>query len=237
MARILILRDALASKLTARLVKAMGDTALILPTQEIRPLGLELPAGRFGGLIVTSVNAVPFVGDRFPARRPPVLAVGPATAHALRKAGAGPVILGEGTGTGLAEKALALFEESGLPLLYLAGRVRTEGLETALTERGVPFETLEVYDTVQVEPDQESIAAVIGEGSTDAVLLLSVGQAESFLRLLSTSPGRFDPPPIALCLSERIARALPLSLRDAALVANRPELSELLRHYHEARPV
>lgn len=232
MARILILRERAAAEATAGIVRAAGHEPVILPLQSIRPLAPEVPAGPFAGFLVTSANAAPFAAARLNGEERPFLAVGRRTAEALRRAGARDVLEGPGDGAGLLEQAAAIADGAGgQALLYLAGRRRTGGLEGALRKAGVPFDTIEVYDTVRLEPEAREAEDVLGESGVDAVLLLSAGQAEGFSDLASRLPRRFEPLPQLLCFSDRIRDALPAAWRARALVSERPELSALLDHY------
>lgn len=204
---------------------------MLLPTHEIVILPGPLPPGSFGALLVTSANAAPFLAANRPPPGCPVLAVGAASARALRLAGIGAKEAGDGTGAGLAIEASALHRGTGLPLLYVAGRVRTDGLEAALDAARVPFETVEAYDTRAVPITRERLEAALGADGADAVLLLSLGQARAFEALRARFPDLLDPAPRPLCLSGRIAEALRPDLAARAIVADRPELSGLLASY------
>ena len=198
MARILILREREAAAATVRLVAAAGHEPVLLPLQTIVPLDHALPEGPFAALIVTSANA--FRGGSLdPLRHLPVLAVGQATAHAARAAGWSAEIAGSGTGAAMVERARAIHAANGLPLLYAAGRVRTDGLERALREAGIPFRTVETYDTRDLTPELEDIADAF-EPRVDAVLLLSLGQVRAYRRLLDRMGNGLPASPTPLCL-------------------------------------
>lgn len=234
MARILILRDLRSGLRTARIVSAGGDTPILLPTQAIQPLNPNFPGDEFGGFVVTSVNAVSYLVAAEADRSVPVLAVGKASARALGAAKFRVEVPGDGTGAGMAEACARLFERTGLPLLYLAGHVRTSGLETELSARSIPFETIEVYDTVSIEPTAEAIEAAFEGGPPDAVLLLSLNQAFAFEDLASRYRNLLEHA-VPLVLSPRIARGLRILDPARAIVAKRPELSGLLESYRTAR--
>lgn len=229
MARILILREREAALSTARLVAAMGHEPVLLPLQTIVPLDPALPEGPFCALIATSANALRG-GALKRLRHLPVLAVGEASAKAARAAGWAAEIAGSGTGAAMVERAGEIHATSGLPLLYAAGRVRTDGLESALRHARIPFETVETYDTRDVEPAPGEIEAAF-EAPIDAALLLSVGQARAFSRLLERAGERAARPPTPLCLSERVRQALPPPLIERAVVSRTSELSALLARY------
>ena len=229
MARILILREIEAAKCTARRIEAAGHEAVLLPVQTILPLSPALPPGPFAGLIVTSANAL--CGPALSAlRHLPVLAVGQTSARAARAAGFSAEAAGDGTGAGLVQSAAALAARTGRPLLYAAGRVRTDGLENALRASGIPHETIETYDTVDLEIEAAAVEAAFAR-PVDAALILSLGQARAFSRLLLRFPEETMPVPRALCLSSRIRDGLSPALAAQALVAPERELSSLLRRY------
>ena len=227
MARVLVLRAEAEAATTAAALAARGHVPLLLPLQEIRTLHGSPPEGRFAGLLVTSANAVPALKDHPGLKALPVLAVGERTASALRAAGFGDVTTGEGDGAALADVAQPLAERSGLPLLYAAGRVRTAGLETRLLALGVPFRVFEAYDTKPLHPGLKQIATVLAGKAPDVVLLLSVGQAEGYAELARRLPECFLPAPSLVCLSARIAAALPMELRSRAKISATSSLAAL----------
>lgn len=229
MARVLVLRPKAEASSTAAALLARGHTPLLLPLQEILPLAAPLAAAPFAGILVTSTNAVPGLAAHAEMTRLPVLAVGARTASALRAVGFEDVTVGAGDGAALADAAALLARRRGLPLLYAAGRVRTAGLETRLRTLGVPFHVAELYDTKPLHPTLNQIATLLAGKAPDVVLLLSVGQAEGYVQLVDRMPECFTPAPRLLCLSARIAAALPTDLRRSAEISatsNLPALFE-----------
>ncbi|MFD2236487.1 uroporphyrinogen-III synthase [Aureimonas populi] len=231
MARLLILRDRAAADATAEAVRRAGHVPLLLPLQEISPLDPPLPPGPFAGFLVTSANAVPWLARRRPGDGPPVLAVGARTAQAARAAGLGPVQEGAGEALSLREPARALARRTGLPLLYAAGRVREPSLERALRADGTPFALAEAYEARLRQPAREEVAAALQGRAPDAVLLLSASQARGHAALAEAFADLFEPAPRLLCLSARVAAALPPPLAACVMVGERPELSALLARY------
>ncbi|MCQ8781945.1 uroporphyrinogen-III synthase [Mangrovibrevibacter kandeliae] len=227
MARVLILREVGAAKATARLLTARGHDPLILPTEAIQPTGKPPPAGDFSGFLVTSANAVEALAAAFPQDPRPVLAVGERTAGALRAAGFPFVLVGEGDGAALARRATEVSATAERPLLYAAGRVRTDRLETALKTGHKAVVAWEVYETRRLDPSREDVDGALAGGAPAAVLLLSAGQSWSYAALLALAPHAFEPAPRLLCLSERVAAALPGNLRADAAISPRPSLASL----------
>ncbi|GGD41266.1 uroporphyrinogen-III synthase [Aureimonas glaciei] len=229
MARVLILRPAEDAATTARALAARGHTPQVLPAEEIVPLGTAAPAGSFAALLVTSAHAVPALARHPSAAWPAILAVGERTAEALRAAGFDRVTVGCGA-AGLVEPAAALAAARGLPLLYAAGRVRSDALETTLAERSVCLGVWEVYDIRPLDPGQEEIARATQGAPPDAVLLLSRGQVSAYLRLAESLPREPGAAPRLLCLSSRIADALPAELRSLAEISPAMSLATLFDH-------
>lgn len=229
MARLLILRDRAAAGATMEAVRRHGHDPVLLPLQEIVPLDPAVPEMHLAGFILTSANAVPWLSRRFAADPRPVLAVGKRTGAALRAAGFADVREGEGDAVSLLPMAHDV--AAGGTLLYAAGRVREPAFETALRERGVSSHAVEVYDALIRLPPRVEAEKVLGDERIDAVLLLSVQQANGFAALTEAYPGLFEPAPRLLCLSKRIAAALAPERRSGAFVAPMPELSALLARY------
>lgn len=226
MARVLILREAEAARATAAALTEHGHLPLTIPVTATEALSPPAPdASVFSAVLVSSANAVPYAAAAIPRDRP-MLAVGPATAEALRRAGFSAVESAASSGRDLAR--LAAERGAGGPFLYLAGRVRAEGLEAALSEAGLPVEILEVYDTRALHPTRGEIEAALGGRSPDAVLVLSIGQAEGLGRLVAAAPELFSPPLRILCLSDRIGDALPDHIDGTVFVSPDGELSNLL---------
>lgn len=219
MARVLVLRAAAEAASTGAALAARGHVPLLLPLQAIETLETPLPDGRFAALLVTSANAVPALARQPQLRALPVLAVGARTGAALSEAGFADVTVGDGDGAALADAARPLAARTGLPLLYAAGRVRTSGLEDRLTALGMSFLVVETYDTKPLHPGLNEIATVLAGKAPDIVLVLSVGQAEGYAGLVRDQPESFRPPPRLLCLSARIARALPMELQGTAEIS------------------
>ena len=229
MARVLVLRPAADAATTAREVEARGHEPQLLPAEEIVTLATSPPQGPFSGFLVTSAHAVPALAAGFSGSRLKILAVGARTAAALRAAGFDDVTVGLGGAADLVEPALALAAEAHLPLLYAAGRVRTDTLEIALARRSAPLCLWEVYDTRTLDPQPEDIARATAGRAPDAVLLLSRGQVAAYLRLAARLPQSAAGPRL-LCLSARIAEALPRELRLRAEISPAMSLATLFDH-------
>lgn len=116
MRAILVLRPEPGAARSVERARALGLEASAHPLFDLHPMGWEMPAGRFDGLLLTSANAVRLAGA-LPDL--PVHAVGQATAEAAVKAGA--TVLSVGTG-GVDDLLAGL--DPALRLLHLAGEER-----------------------------------------------------------------------------------------------------------------
>lgn len=227
MARVLILRARDEAERTAEALEARGHQPLILPLEAARALDRPPPPGPFAGFAVTSARAVPALGRFFPADPRPVFAVGERTGAAARAAGFPNVRIAGGAAADIARLAHAASCSSGPAILYAAGRTRTGTLEIALDAAAIPYTVWEVYEMIRVAPDEGAVAAVFGDATPDAVLILSVGQAEAFGDLLARVPELLQPLPAIFALSQRIADGLSPALRRDARISSDARLASL----------
>jgi uroporphyrinogen-III synthase len=227
MARVLILRAADAAVQTAEALIARGHRPLVLPVESMRTIDGPAPTGDFAALAATSMRAVPALAKAFPGDGRPVFAVGERTGSALRAAGFTDVRGAAGEAGDMARLARGAGLGETATILYAAGRPRTGTLETALTAAGIGCRVWEVYETVAHRPERSAVAAVLHDGSPDAVLLLSAGQATAYGELVATCPDLFRPAPKILALSARIAAALPANLAETVRLSDDTRLASL----------
>lgn len=144
--RVLITRDDSRSAALRTLLSGYGAESSCLPLFDILPVASTLEHGLqdYRGVIFTSGNAV----LHGPAWRqgPLCLAVGPATAQALRNSGVEAVVVPSRTDSeGLL--ALPLLERvHGQRWLIIKGRGGRQLLQQGLVERGAEVDVLEVYE-------------------------------------------------------------------------------------------
>lgn len=109
--------------------------------------------GRYGVLIATSPRVGTALEQVFSAdealaekwRNAPVYAVGPKTAAAVRQIGLRPIGEDAGRAADLAKRIIG--DDPQEPLLFLCGNRRRDVLPDRLTEAGVSFDELVVYET------------------------------------------------------------------------------------------
>ncbi len=214
--RVLVTRPQPGADATARRLSALGHEPVVLPLTRTEPLDALIPGGPFDAVAFTSAAAARY----FPASPAealagvPVLAVGEATERAARDAGFRDVSAAEGGAAALAQLAVRRLA-IGARVLYAAGKVRTGGLDAALSAAGFAVDLVEVYDTVDVD-------AVAMPPAIDAAMVHSAKGAQALSRIAGNYDGH------VLCISARAAEGLAPRLRARALIAARPEDAAML---------
>lgn len=167
---ILTIRPEPSSRATVAAGKALGLAIDSCPLSAIRPLEWALPAGRFDGLLLGSVNALRHGGalvnnlvDK------PVYAVGEATAAAARERGFAVARVGGGT----LQALLDGLSGERLRLLRIAGRERVPVSPPA----GIEIEIVTAYESIAL-PLPAEVAQRLGRGAL--VLLHSAAAARHF---------------------------------------------------------
>lgn len=170
----------------ARLLRRRGCTCTVAPC--LRIVGIadwSVPDREAQAIVVTSANAVPALSQAVaPMRREPrIVAVGPDTASAIRRAGFRRILVAAGT----AESVTALVgrrlrPEDG-PLLHLAGRDVAGDLIGGLAARGFRLDRVSVYGAEACETLPSRAARLLREGRVGGVLLFSPRSARIFVDL------------------------------------------------------
>lgn len=151
----------------------LGLEVLISPIMRIVPVAHDAAviAGA-KGLVLTSVNAVPAVGQ---GHGRPAICVGPATAEAARKAGFDVTV-----GPGDADRMMPLLQDLG------PGWVHPHGRHIA---RQLPVTGITVYDQVAQDLDDAAMAALAG----DRCVLLPLFSPRSAQILVAQAKGARAP--------------------------------------------
>lgn len=181
---VLVTRPAHQADELCRLVTDAGGQALRWPALSIEPpsdrahaetvaTGLE----QFDLAVFVSPNAVEHAvtarGGPLPASLP-VAAVGPATAEALRSAGAERVIAPtKGFDSEALLESAELADVAGKRIAILRGDTGRELLAETLRERGATVEVVEVYRAVPAKRPAARVAAKLKRAEVDAVLCTS----------------------------------------------------------------
>jgi uroporphyrinogen-III synthase len=235
--RVLVTRPEPSAARTAAALLRRGHQPVLLPMMRAHHhregLWQILPALP-AALVLTSSEALRALADLGAGLAPllpiPLYAVGTATAAAASRLGFASIIIGSGDGEALAERILADRHTfaANARILYLAGMPRSPGLEARLTNAGVALVTLECYHMEPVDQDPAALAAALAP-PPEAVLFYSAETARHFLSLPLVAQTIAGAATLRLlCLSEKIAQALPPEFRYMALWPEEPREELLL---------
>jgi uroporphyrinogen-III synthase len=224
--RVLVTRPEPGASRTASRLEARGHAAIRLPLSRIVPVAADPPPDPSGlsAVAASSANAVRHASPALLAALGSVTChvVGEATAQEARSAGL-PVGRVEAGAAALARE-LGRMYSPGSRIAYLCGRIRLGDFEALAHAAGLRVAVIETYDTPRTDLRMAEVMALLRGLPVDAVLLYSAAAAEAFAALgedatIAASFGRAR----FLCLSRRIAAALPPTLQDRVRVARRPD--------------
>jgi len=231
--RLLVIRPEQDAAELARLLAERGHEAMVAPVMSVRFLDdAELPARAWQALLVTSANGARALARHAQAavlRDVRVLAVGPASARAMRDAGFRRVEAAGGDADALAALARRDLSPDGGPLLHVAGTIVAGDLKGALAAHGFEVERVALYEAEAADRLPETARAALAGGGMDGVLLHSPRTARIFASLvraagLEAALARMT----AFCLSQAVAEALGGTNFLTVKIAARPEQAALL---------
>jgi len=221
---VLITRPLNQAHASAARLEGMGMDAFILPLVEIVPLDFKIPRGHFDAVIATSANGFMSNHVQLAAyRQLPLLCVGQQTALAAKKAGFFNIVA---ITDNVNELVLTCRAYRARHFLYLAGRHRRPVLEQELNAWNRQITVVEIYHQQPIYPTTDKLALL--PACFDYVLFYSCTAARHACFLSNF----FDVATKFLCLSPRIASALPARFQQQAHSAARPtetSLFELLK--------
>ena len=195
--RIAITRAMPEAEESAARIRALGGEALIAPLLRIVPRAHDADAAGAQALIFTSVNgARAFAGE---APDTPALAVGDATAEALRARGFRDVRSADGNGPALAALAIETLAPAAGKLIYIRGAHAAFDLASALEAAGFAVDARIAYAAEQAKALPPALAAPL-----DVVLFYSARAASAYRALGAPQTGQR----IAACMSQGVAEAL-----------------------------
>lgn len=198
--RILVTRPEPGATRTAQRLRAAGFEPVVLPLTRIERLAFEMPEGAFGGLVLTSAQALAGT-DVAAFTSLPVVAVGDTTAHAAREAGFQRIETATGSAESVAILAASVFRPNSR-IFYVCGRVRRPELELLLKKAGFSVVAVETYDAKPVAYQSGDLVEILGNQPFDAVILMSAVTAELFADY-SLKPQLQNA--LLVCFSQRIA--------------------------------
>ena len=220
--RVLVTRPEPASARTAAELERRGHEPVLLPLMQAaqQPGALASPlAPDTAFLAVTSAEAMRVLetlpdDERSPFLALPLFAVGRATARAAIEAGFTDVSVADGDGHSLAGLLIAKSNQNpGLSIVYLTGTPRSPDFEAKLRAAGRMVDVRECYRMV---PTAYPDAALFDKFTPmpEAILVYSSETARRLGELHDRTREKLDWPRTRfLCLSEKIADALPSDFR------------------------
>jgi uroporphyrinogen-III synthase len=230
---LLVTRPEEDAQRTAAALAARGHQVECLPLLQIEViLNVDLPAGPWSGLVLTSANALAAIDPhRATLLSLPVFAVGRRTAAAARAAGFTEVTEAGGNLQELVKclRARAPTRHAGHPLLYLAGEERSGDLAAELAADREVVTTVVTYRAVKRVAFPPAIAAALAGAAIDGVLHFSRRSAEAYIGC-AVAGGLLAPALAAhhYCLSEQVAEPLKAAGAARIHIAERPEEAALI---------
>jgi uroporphyrinogen-III synthase len=236
--RLLVTRPREDAETIAGLLRARGHHAVIAPLLEIRlHSGDPLPLEGVQAILATSANGVRALAARTARREIPLYAVGPQTAETARQSGFSSVRSAEGDAAALVEIVAAQLDPHQGVLFHAAGAETAGRLRQALAARGFQVETSVLYEAAQIERLPDNVAAELGAGALDGVLLFSPRSARIFASLveaagLSEACAKLG----AYCISAATAAALGGANFSRVSVAGAPNQEAMLSLLPAGKP-
>lgn len=224
--RVLVTRPQPAAAATAARLEALGHDAIILPMME----AVHLPQvaknaldPAHSAIAVTSAEAIralsAVAGGVGAYAQTPIFCVGAATAQAAQEIGFQSVVVGPGTGGGLAHHIASMSGALADGLVYLAGAPRSPDFEAGLAQAAITVRVAEVYRMTPLSYAGQDYEALLQPRAPEAALFYSHETVRHFFglvppRILSAFTGMR-----LLCLSAHVASAVPGDFRKIAIAA------------------
>lgn len=214
-------------------IEALGASVILAPLLRVEHVPIN-PAELDGatGIIATSRNALrslaasPILDT---ARHLELFAVGAATAAMARDLDFEKIVEGPGTGAGLAAEIIRRPQTASGPLLHLAGDHLAFDMAASLAPHGIAVKVVRAYQTVAAKTLPAEAVSALANNALDAVILMSPLTASTWATLATAVTDASNLARIAhICLSAKVASALPPPLSPAALIANTPQIDEIV---------
>lgn len=223
-----------ATALKAQLI-GMGHEVCIEPLlqvllHDIDPQEVDLSEAQ--ALVATSRNGVRAIARSVlgpAAVGLPIYTVGPGTAATARALGFGEVLQGPRDAAALVGFVADRADVNNGSLIYLSGETKARDLGGELRRLGFHVQEPVVYSVRPATAFSSGVAARLGAGEIDGVLLLSAETARIYARLiLAHGLGAGIRFTHHYCLSREVARGLALAGAQRVSVASQPDLKTIL---------
>ena len=232
--RLIVTRPEPAAGKTAKKLRALGHDVIISPVLEIVDSGLDMPAGVFSAILVTSSNALRVMKSRGIDEillQTPLYVAGDRTAEKARETGFENVHSASGNAGNLVE---LLNDDADLigggenPLLYVCGADATSGFLEDLEKLGLQVISWINYKAILVDQLTHKSVELLISGNPVGVVLYSARSARQFSQLLMAQiPTQHFDNIEFYSISENVKKALALPLQKQCLVANNPDEASL----------
>jgi uroporphyrinogen-III synthase len=216
---------------TAAALRARGYDVLLAPMLRFEPVPFHGdPEARYGGVIVTSANALRALEGQpglAGLLELPLFAVGKHTAQGARDAGFRNIIVADGDATALRDKVVASLRGKGKKadaLLYLAGADLSRDLAADLREDGFNVVTQTTYKMIPVPNLPDEVCEAFARNAIEAVLHYSRRSARSFVDATRTAGIEISALAIPqCCLSEAVSSVVRDAGATQVMVARTPD--------------
>jgi uroporphyrinogen-III synthase len=221
MTRALVTRPKEDSADLIRALEQRGIEVLAEPLLTIRrKAGIEIDTKGVQALLFTSANGARAFAETSPIRELPALAVGDATATALRDLGFARVDSAGGDVEDLERLARRRLDPTRGKLLHAAGSSVAGDLSGRLQAAGFEVERVQLYDADPADALSETARAEIAAGRIDWVLVFSPRTAATFASVIERAGLAEAARKMTLvALSEAVAKATSLAFRRVAVAA------------------
>lgn len=218
---ILVTRPEPGATRTAEHLRALHYMPFILPLSKTKALPVD--SREICGDVVVVTSEAPFLYLKPDLLKilhsKPLYVVGKHTAEAARNAGFTNICFVAPT----ALKLCSMIDCSKKTrFLYLAGHVRRPDLETQMTKKFEYFRIIEVYDTQEIRVSEQQKQKI--PQKIEAVMLYSALAAAG----LDQISGYIHHSTVLLCLSARIANAIPKTFPNVPVIAYEPNEDAML---------
>ena len=241
---VLVTRPLPDGETTAADLRARGIQAITAPMLRFEPFGFRNDDVAYGGVLVTSVNALRAVESALAGSsllKLPLFAVGERTAAAARAAGFAEVVAGEGDAAALRdlviENAKAKKLKKAKPLLYLAGEELARDLAGELANKGFEVVTQITYRMVPAKSLPGEVVDGFAAGRIEAVLHYSRRSARAFVD--AARAGGVEISALSLpqcCISPAVAEIVRDAGATQVTVAASPDENALFEALKRALP-
>lgn len=228
--RILITRPQEDAARFAELLRARGHEAVCSSLLTVRFFdGPELDFENVSAILATSANGVRAFAARTQRRDLKILAVGPQTADAARKAGFENVECADGDASTLAEAVLGWVKPEDGVLLHAASADNEGQLKTLLVEEGYTVDIMALYEVIVVHKLPTLAREALAQGTLDVAVVFSPRSAMALRDCIERAHLEEACKTVAaVCISKAAAEALrPLVFRTVS-VAARPNQDAML---------